>query len=128
MQVHEIRDPELARSFCAQGLWLQRILPSRSDQVPEILSWSLEIADAGEPLPALGFVADVGHLVFQPETGLRHEVAVAPGWQAGLVRIYEDHVLGRLYADASFERAGDALRRYQGRDRARGLAFLVNQL
>jgi hypothetical protein len=128
MQVHEIRDPELARDYCAQGLWLQRILPSRSDRVPEILSWSLEVADAGEPLPALGFVADVGHLIFQPESGSRHEAAVAPGWPAGLARIYEDHVLGRLYADTSFERAGDALRRYQGRDRARGLAFLINQL
>jgi hypothetical protein len=128
MQVHEIRDPELARHYCVQGLWLQRFLPPWADRVPAILNWALEVADAGEPLPAPGFVADLGHLIFQPESGLRQEVAPVPGWPAGLSRIYEDHVLGRLYADSRFERAGDALRAYQGRDQARGLAFLVNQL
>ena len=51
-----------------------------------------------------------------------------PGWPPALGRTYEDHVLGKLYADWTFERASDALRRYQGKDRARGLAYLVNQL
>ena len=32
-----------------------------------------------------------------------------------------------VYADWAFERAGDALRHYQGCDRARGLAFVVRQ-
>jgi hypothetical protein len=44
-----------------------------------------------------------------------------------LLRTYEDHVLGKLYADWTFSRASDALRRYKGRDQARGLAFLVKQ-
>ena len=44
-----------------------------------------------------------------------------------LLRTYEDHVLGKLYADWTFSRASDALRRYKGRDRARGLAFLFRQ-
>ena len=44
------------------------------------------------------------------------------------MRTYEDHVLGKLHADTSFERAGDAVRRYQGRDRTRGLAFIVRQV
>src|SRR6185312_5049369 len=100
----------------------------RADLVPTILGWSLEIADAGDPLPAPGFVADVGNLIFQPEVRTRHEVPQPPGWSTGLARVYEDHVLGRLYADSGFERAGDALRRCRGRDRARGLAFLLNQL
>src|SRR5439155_21164744 len=40
----------------------------------------------------------------------------------------EDHVLGKLYADWTFERASDALRRYQGKDRVKGLAYVVNQI
>jgi hypothetical protein len=44
-----------------------------------------------------------------------------------LLRAYEDHVVGRIDADGPFGRAADALRRYQGRDRARGLAFFFNQ-
>src|SRR5207244_3481498 len=44
-----------------------------------------------------------------------------------LLRLYEDHVLGKLYADRSFERASDALRRFAGRDRARGVAYVVHQ-
>jgi hypothetical protein len=43
------------------------------------------------------------------------------------MRTYEDHFLGKVYADWSFERASDAMRRFQGRDRARGLAYLVKQ-
>jgi hypothetical protein len=41
--------------------------------------------------------------------------------------MYEDHVLGKVYADWTFARAGDALRRYHGRDQARALAFLLDQ-
>jgi hypothetical protein len=44
-----------------------------------------------------------------------------------LLRTYEDHVLGKFYTDWTFARAADALRRYQGRDRARGLAFVLEQ-
>jgi hypothetical protein len=44
-----------------------------------------------------------------------------------LLRGYEDHVLGKIFADATFDRAADALRRYQGRDQARGLAFTISR-
>src|SRR5207237_2898251 len=50
-----------------------------------------------------------------------------PALPINLLRTYEDHVLGKFYADWTFSRASDALRRYKGRDRARGLSFLVNQ-
>ena len=40
----------------------------------------------------------------------------------------KDQVLGKLYADWTFERASDALRRYQTRDRIRGLSYTVKQL
>ena len=44
------------------------------------------------------------------------------------MRAYEDYVLGKLFVDSSFERAGDAVRGYQGRDRVKGLAFVMSQL
>jgi hypothetical protein len=50
-----------------------------------------------------------------------------PALPVNLLRTYEDHVLGKLYADWTFARAGDALRRYQGRDQGRGLAFVLDQ-
>src|SRR5262249_38083213 len=68
------------------------------------------------------------HIVFQPETLLGRETAHVPGWPEGLARTYEDYVLGKFLADRGIERAGDALRQYQGRDRIRGLAFLLAQL
>ena len=51
-----------------------------------------------------------------------------PGWPARLARRYEDIVLGKLDADGSIARASDALSRYRGRDRDRGLAFVLDQL
>ena len=42
-----------------------------------------------------------------------------------LAATYEDHVLGKLYADGSFACAAETLRRYENQDQARGLAFLL---
>src|SRR6185312_15745102 len=55
------------------------------------------------------------------------EVPPASVLPINLLRTYEDHVLGKFYADWTFSRASDALRRYKGRDQARGLAFLFQQ-
>jgi hypothetical protein len=127
--IHELRDLAEAGRYLLEGLWLQRAAAPTAATVRPALEWSLELASAGHPLPPTGFVADVGHAVFHPGGAVRQasESATGHGLPAGLARTYEDHVLGKLYADYHFERAGDALRRYQGRDRARGLAFVVNQ-
>jgi hypothetical protein len=84
----------------------------------------------GEPLPALGFVGDLGQSALHPELATRsqRDARAVPGVPPGLLRCYEDHVVGKLLTDWTWERAGDALRRYQGRDRARGLAFTLSQV
>jgi hypothetical protein len=130
MNTRELRDPDQARCYLLHGLWLQRVVPPAAATVAPALQWALEIAAAGHPLPPVGFVADLGHTAFGLDRGERPGPEAGPGplLPAGLARTYEDYVLGKVYADWTFERAGDALRRYQGRDRARGLAFLVNQL
>ncbi len=129
MTIKEIRDAERARRFVLQGLWWQRVVPPAAATVKPALEWALEIASGGQPLPPVGFVADLGHAAFGLDWEVRanRDAAVAPVLPIGLVRTYEDHVLGKVYADWTFGRAGDALRRYQGRDRARGLAYLVDQ-
>jgi hypothetical protein len=117
--IHEIRNADDARAFALFG-----VPPARQRLA---LEWALEIASAGQPLPPAAFVADLGFAALGQEREDR-QVREAMGLPAGLARAYEDHVLGKLYADATFERAGDALRRYQGRDQARGLAFIAGQI
>ena len=126
----ELRDQAEARRFVAQGLWLQRATPPRAATVRPALGWLMELAAGGEPLPPVALVADVGHLVLGRgrEGGGPRDLPAVPGWPAGLIRAYEDHVLGRLDADPTVARAADALGRYKGRDRARGLAFVVERL
>jgi N-terminal helical region fused to the FtsH ternary system vWA domain len=126
MPIPELRNPDDARRYLLQSLWLQRVMTPRAGTVPATLDWALELIGSGEPLPPLGFVADVGHAVFAAEIGTK-EVLHVPGWSEGLARSYEDYVLGKLYADSSFERAADALRHYRGRDQAQGLGFLLTQ-
>jgi hypothetical protein len=128
MNTLELRDLEQARRFLLHGLWLQRLLPIGPATVAPALEWSLEIAAGGWPLPPLGFVADIGHLAQGQDIRPSRDSAASSAFPAGLGRTYEDHVLGKLYADFHFDRAADALRGYQGRDRARGLAFVVNQM
>lgn len=122
----ELPDSDQARRILTQGLWLQRLRKPAASNVRPALEWALEIAQAGQPLPPLGFIADLGHLAFEPEQRVDVE-AILPGVSSGFLRTYEDRVLGRLFADSSWVRACEALRRYQGRDRSRGLAFVVNQ-
>jgi hypothetical protein len=129
MNIAELRDQDEARQFLLQGLCLQRCQPPLPATVLPALDWALEVVSAGQPLPPLGFVADLGNALLDvnPGVSVRRETAVIPGLNAGVIRTYEDHVLGKLYADWTCERAGDALRRYQGRERARALAFVLNQ-
>ncbi len=128
MTTHTIRDLNEARRFVLQSLWWQRVVAPNAATVRPVLEWVREIASAGEPLPPPGVVADLGHLALGVETDRRKRAttpaAVLP---INLLRAYEDHVLGRIDADWAFGRAADALRRFQGRDRARGLAFFFNQ-
>src|SRR4051812_30851430 len=117
MSIHELRDSGDALRFLRQSLWLERTLIPQPAGVAVTLGWALELASAGEPLPPLGFLADVGRMALGAEA-LAGSRAALPGWPQGLLRTYEDCVLGKLAVDARFERGADALRRYQGRDRA----------
>ena len=125
----ELRDLDEARTFVLQSLWLQRVTLPTEKTVEPALSWAMEIINGGQPLPGLGFLADLGQFAFATDSifSNRQEFPVISGLPQGLMRTYEDYVLGKLFGDQAFERAGDALRHYKGRDRARGLAFVVNQ-
>lgn len=132
MQDFELRDLDRARRYVYQGLWLQRVVtPPLVTAVKPILEWARRIADTGEPLPPVGLVADLGLVAFGMERGEKRggqEPTDVPGLASTLWRTYEDHVLGKVYGDWSFERASDALRRYEkAEDRDRGLAYAVNQ-
>src|SRR5262245_19672955 len=128
MSNYELRDGDQARRFLQEGLWLQRVASPVAGSAEAALRWALEVASAGQPLPPVGFLGDLGHLALGQDQGMRaaRDALVGLGntnLPAGLIRTYEDHVLGKLLADWQFERAGDALRRYQGRDQDLGVAF-----
>ena len=123
----ELRDPQEARRFLLQGLWWQRVLAPVRPSVQPALALALEVAASGALLPPVGFVADVGNAVLGAG-GENRSTPSLPGVPAVLLRTYEDHVLSKLYVDWTFNRAADALRRYEGRDQLRGLAFLLTRL
>jgi hypothetical protein len=127
--VHELRDPAAARRFLLEGLWWQRVAKPAPAGVLPAFTLALELAASGQPLPPLGFIADVANA---PTSGgdfsIGDDSTSPPGVPVGTLRIYEDHVLGKLFGDWTFSRAADALRAYQGRDLLRGLAFLIGQL
>lgn len=129
MNTYEIRDLEEVRTFLFQGLWLQRVAAPSAETVRPALEWALQVLARGWPLPPVGFVADLGHVAFGMDWESKASRSRSvPGVPAHLMPTYEDHVLGKIYADWTFSHAGDALRRYKEDDRKHGLAFLVNQL
>jgi hypothetical protein len=129
MNTYELRDLDEARRFLSQGLWWQQTEVPSAATVRESLEWALQVAGGGQPLPPIGFVADLGHLAFRLDWEARaHRATVSvPNLPVNLLRTYEDQVLGKIDGDWTFGRAGDALRRFQGRDRGRGLAFFLTQ-
>lgn len=130
MKTHLIRDSDEARRFLTQGLWWQRVLPPAAATTRAALAWAKELASAGQPLPPPGFLADLGHVSLGEDWEMRssRDGLSVPHLPINLVRTYEDHVLGKIYADWTFTRASEALRRYaRGRDQARGLAYFVGQ-
>ncbi|HET6572965.1 MAG TPA: hypothetical protein VFG68_05130 [Fimbriiglobus sp.] len=129
MELVELRNLDEAREYVLQGLWLQRVVHPTAALVRPALEWALEIASGGQPLPPVGFVADLGNVAYGHDRGRpAKDQTEVPGWPHALARSYEDHLLGKVYADWSFERATDALRRYTGRDQAKGLAYVVKQV
>ncbi|VTR99519.1 hypothetical protein [Tuwongella immobilis] len=133
MSVEEIRDRDEAQLFLIQGLWFHRAVAPSAATVRPTLQWALEIIASGQSLSPTGWIGDIGFIALAMDRdgrGAREGVTV-PGWTREIAPRYEDYVLGKFYADWTFERAGDALRRYQGeereRDRAKGLAYIVKQ-
>lgn len=130
--VRELRDPDEARQFLLQSVWLQRrMVPPHPANLRIFLEWALEIASLGKPLPPIGFVADLGVEAFDMAVGEQRspQQAAVIGLSSPLARAYEDQALGKITSDWSFDRAKDALKSYApGRDRTRGLAFVVNQI
>src|SRR5262245_59038097 len=125
----ELRDLDTAKRFVVEGLWLQRAVKPFASTVRPTLEWAMEVASGGHPLPPVGFIADVGHVAFGADAEHRAKDPLhVPGWPPAIARTYEDHVLGKFYADWMFERASDALRKYQGKDRTKGLAYVINQV
>jgi hypothetical protein len=130
MKTHIIRDSVDARRLLVQGLWWQRVLPPTASTTRNVLSWAKEAASGGQALPPIGFIGDLGHVTLGEDWENRsgREPVSVPNVPIHLVRTYEDHVLGKIYADWTFARASDALRRYaKGRDQARGLAYFLGQ-
>lgn len=123
-----IRDHNEAQRFLTQSLHFQRVLAPCSNTIRNILNWALEMVAAGNPLIPMGMLADFGHAAFGIEkprgTNFPSQI---PGVPPTLLRTYEDHLIGRIYTDWTFERASDALRGFTGRDRAIGLSYLVKQ-
>lgn len=126
--IFELRDQDEARRYVLQGLWLARAMPLNIESLQSSLNWCTEILAEGNPLPPVGFVLDVGHVA---QAASRYATAQPlmqlPPVDQNLLRRYEDHVLGKFYADMSFERGTDAIARYQLRDRDRSIAYLINQ-
>ena len=123
-----LRDPAAAQRLLVGSLWLQRVAAPSAASLRPALELALEILSGGQPIPAPYLLADLASLLGSPDRFRRPETPVIPGVPPALPRAYEDLVLGKLEMDRMFERAIDAVRRFQGRDRWRGLAYVVKQL
>ena len=129
MAITEIRDPDSARHYILQGLFATVLQPLNPDTVRAPLEWMLLMASADEPLLPAGMLADVGRLIVgDSNRDPQDPPADAPLFHHEVLRSYEDLVLGKLYADATFERGSMAVCRMADTDQPRGIAWLISRL
>lgn len=123
----ELREPQAVRRYVLTGLWLARGTVVTAERATAALRWLLMLANQGHAIPPAGFLVDLGALALGG-----HEPATSasdlPSLDPGLLRRYEDYVLGKLYADLSFERAADAVLHTVPAERDRALTWLASAL
>ncbi|MEM8666535.1 MAG: hypothetical protein AAGG48_03420 [Planctomycetota bacterium] len=125
----QLRDPGSARRFLLQGLLLSRATRLTPDRVDVSLQVAKELAGQGFALPPLGFIVDLVEMVTSHYQGAESSELPLPGdIDPSVIRRYEDHVLGKLIADRSFQRGSEAVWPYSGRDRQRAIAYLISRL
>jgi hypothetical protein len=127
MTTYELRNLDEARRFLLQGLWWQRTAAPTAATTRSALELALQAAAGGLALPPLGFIADFTWAALNVESSRHGTAAPIAALPINLLRTYEDHVLGKLYSDRTFDRAAAALRRYENQDRTRGLAFVLSR-
>lgn len=124
----QLRDSDAARRYLTQGLWLQRLSPTNSESIRAPLHCALCLAAADHSLPPTGFIADVIRLVMNERSVAGERSPIVNDLSPEKVRAYEDYVLGKLYADAAFERASVAISRYPAEDRIRAIAWMIARI
>lgn len=122
--IFELRDSTAARRFVAQGLSLARNGPLTAEKIERGLDWAHRLASEGKPLPAVGFVADIGWAAASMAND-RLIDANTSQVDESLFRRYEDYVVGKIAADLSFERAIDAAAVYQDDQREKAISFII---
>lgn len=129
MSSYDLRDPDEARQYLLEGLLYSFAAPLNADSVKHSLSWAMEIVSQGDPLPCLGLVADIGLIAtHQNVSDFKNEFDNEVAHDPATKRQYEDYVLGKMFADYSFEQASDALAKYEARDHRRAVAYLVSRV
>lgn len=128
MTAVELRDSDAAKMYLIQGVWLQRLSPTTAESIKRPLACALSLAAADCAVPPAGFVADVIRLALGERISGRLQTIIQNDLPPEKVRAYEDYVLGKLYADASFERASVAICRYEEADRLKAIAWMIGRL
>ncbi len=128
MRVLEIRDSELARNFLLQTLLCGHVRGDTSRFFKETLGIAYELASESRPVMPLGMLADIGQLALAKDASNSTTVLPFDALPRSLATLYEDQILGKFYADSSFERASGAVARYQNREQLQALAYLIHRL
>ena len=129
MNIYDLRDPDQAKRYLLEGLLYSVSAPIDARSVENGLFWAMEIVSEGSPLPCLGLVMDIGMIATNQnvatfENSFENEISR----DVVQKRQYEDYVIGKMFSDFSFERAGNTLSKYEGRDNHRAVAYIVNKI
>ena len=124
------RQYEWASRYLCESFWFQRYGQPQAQHVPDVLRWAHALSEEGLGVPSLGMLADIGHLAVRHVASERSAASTCDPRRlpSGLLRRYEDYVLGRLWSDRDFERAVAAVSSCEASRIPASVAFLVHRV
>jgi hypothetical protein len=124
----ELRQQQQTERWVAGTLCLARLTRLDEQSGPRAVPWLLAAMASQSWLPPFGFYVDVGLLLEGSPLDFSACYPVSDGALRGVMRRYEDHVLGRLVADRRFEALRDAYAKLDEARQAAAVAVVVEHL
>lgn len=123
-----LRDHEAAKRWVCASLVLQRGANIDAEKIKQSIPWVESAIGEVSPVPPLGMIGDIGRILSRGQYDLSE--SFRPGHEHLHLALqgYEEHFLGKIFANWKLDPIRDALARLNISDRPDAIAIFISQI